>query len=264
MELIDLFLGNKKVYLHYCDKIGQNVIAYAEENTYGLRQEIIDRVKEKDDVVLKEYNILKLAMSKLHIPIWKSLVWNLYDYFSSIESYTWLQPLLTLIAHSPVKKNIKWKLFYVPFADLKPGKGSEISLTDFIRNEESCQQLNSGESETLNIFGDIAHDSEYTQIQTYQSNSNSKTNFMRASTVFVIFKTTSEKDGERWWSLDFNADIIVLQRSRDIDAVKNKFGVKKRKDVTFISSINLEARGSIKNCLALLWALYKSLKKNPR
>jgi hypothetical protein len=158
--------------------------------------------------------------------------------------------------HSPVKKNIFLKLFYVPFADLRPGKGSEISLTDFIRNEESRQQLNSAESETLNIFGDIAHDSEYTQIQTYQSNSNSKTNFMRASTEFVIFKTISEKDGERWWSLDFNADIIVLQRSRDIDAVKNKFGVKKRKNVTLISSINLEVRGSIKNCLAQLWALH--------
>jgi ankyrin repeat protein len=52
MELIDLFLDNKKVDLHYCDELGQNVIAYAEKNTYGLRQEIIDRVKEKDDVVL--------------------------------------------------------------------------------------------------------------------------------------------------------------------------------------------------------------------
>jgi hypothetical protein len=256
MELIDLFLSNKKVDLHYCDELGQNVIAYAEKNTYGLRQEIIDRVKEKDDVILKEYNILKLATSESHIPIWKSLAWDLHNYFSSIESDTWLQPLIDLIAHSLLTKKILWKLFYVPFADLRPGKGSEISLTDFIRNEESNQQLNSAESETLNIFGDIAHDSEYTQIQTYQGNSNSKTNFMGASTEFFMFKTTSEKDGERWWSMDFNGCSIVLQRSRDKDAVENKFGGKERKDVTFISSINLEARGSIKNCLALLWALH--------
>ena len=46
MELIDLFLDNKKVDLHYCDQLGQNVIAYAEKNIYGLRTKIIDRVKE--------------------------------------------------------------------------------------------------------------------------------------------------------------------------------------------------------------------------
>jgi ankyrin repeat protein len=35
MELIDLFLDNKKGYLHYCDQLGQNVIAYAEKNIYA-------------------------------------------------------------------------------------------------------------------------------------------------------------------------------------------------------------------------------------
>lgn len=172
-------------------------------------------MKEKDDVVLKDYNILKLATSESHTPIWKSLVWDLRNYFS--------QPLIDLIAHSPLTKNIQLKLFYVPFADLRPGKGSEISVTDLIRNEESRQQqLNSADSETLNIFGDIAHDSEYTQLHIYKSNSNSKTNFRRASTEFFIIKTISEKDGERWWSVDLNADSIVLQRSRHKDAVKKK------------------------------------------
>jgi ankyrin repeat protein len=46
MELIDLFLDNKKGYLHYCDQLGQNVIAYAEKNIYGLRTKIINRVKK--------------------------------------------------------------------------------------------------------------------------------------------------------------------------------------------------------------------------
>jgi len=45
---------------------------------------------------------------------------------------------------------------------------------------------------------------------------------------------------------------IPPQRRRQ----KKKFGGKERKDVTFISSINLEARASIKNCLSLLWALH--------
>ncbi len=54
MELIDLFLNDKKVNLRDRDEFGQNVIAYAEKNTYGLGQEIIDRVKEIDYEILEQ------------------------------------------------------------------------------------------------------------------------------------------------------------------------------------------------------------------
>lgn len=64
----------------------------------------------------------------------------------------------------------------------------------------------------------------------------------------------SEEDGEQWWSLDVNADSIILQRSRDRDAVNNKFGGKERKNVTPIIS-NWELWGSIKNYFAILWAI---------
>ena len=77
MELIDLFLSNKKVDLHYCDELGQNVIAYAQKNAYGIREKIIERVKEIDDGVIKEYYLLKLAKFEMHTPIWKSLIIDL-------------------------------------------------------------------------------------------------------------------------------------------------------------------------------------------
>ncbi len=86
MDLINLFLNNTKIDLHYCDELGQNVIAYAQKNTYGMRKEIIDRVKEKDDAVIKEYHLLKLAQSEIHIPFWKSLIWNLHI----TKTNTWL------------------------------------------------------------------------------------------------------------------------------------------------------------------------------
>jgi ankyrin repeat protein len=77
MDMIDLFLNNKKVDLHYCDEVGQNVVAYAKKNIYGLRQKIIDRLNEKDGAIIKEYHLLKQA--KLNMPdisIWKRLIWN--------------------------------------------------------------------------------------------------------------------------------------------------------------------------------------------
>jgi hypothetical protein len=90
--LIDLFLDNKKVDLRYCDELGDNIVDYAQENTYGLRQEIVDRVEEIDDGVIKEYNVLKLANCEMqHIPSWKSLICDLQDYFDNGSS--WLQPL---------------------------------------------------------------------------------------------------------------------------------------------------------------------------
>jgi hypothetical protein len=80
---------------------------------------------------------------------------------------------------------------------------------------------------------------------------NSAPNLIRDRCI-VVFKTTSDKDGEHWWSLDKNADYIVLQRSRDKDAVTNKLKGKARKDVKF-SIENLVEKGSIKKLLTILW-----------
>jgi ankyrin repeat protein len=245
MELIDLFLNNKKVNLRCCDNFGLNVIAYAQKNTYGLRQEIIGCVNEKDDRVIKEYNSLKLAKFEMQTsPIWKSLIWR---------------PLAALTVPSLTWTEIKPKLFLVPHADVKPGKGGEISEPALIRlltNEENFKQPNLTESQVLgmrNILSVIDYHSNITRVQIYQSNgNNSVANLMRAVHSFIVFQTTSDKDGVHWWSLDKNVEYIVLQRSRSLDAVKNKFGSQERKDVKF-NTKNLEGKGSIKDLLTILW-----------
>ncbi|EFX73276.1 hypothetical protein DAPPUDRAFT_253475 [Daphnia pulex] len=129
MNIIDLFLNNEKVNLHCCDKLGQNVIAYAQKNTYGLREKIIDRLKEIDGGVIEEYNLLKLAKFEMHTPIWKSLINNLNGYFGN-DTFTF-------------QNSHPSELFYVPYADLKPRKGSEISesvLIWYIANKASRKQ----------------------------------------------------------------------------------------------------------------------------
>jgi ankyrin repeat protein len=258
MELIDLFLNDKKVNLRDCDQFGQNVIAYAQKNTYGLRQEIIDRVKEKDDRVFKEYNVLKLTKSEMQISFRKSFVWDLHDALSNAGKWHYsIQPLAAAMASVVSVK--KLKLFYVPFADLKPGKGSEISeyaLVRYIADRrniaKSVEISNPTKLETCdNIFGDLDPCSQITQIQIYEVSNNSAPNLIRDRCI-VVFKTTSDKDGQHWWSLDKNADYIVLQRSRDKDAVINKSKGKARKNVK-CNIQDLVEKGSIKKLLAILW-----------
>ena len=258
MDLIDLFLDNKKVNLHCCDKLGQNVVAYARKNTYGLSREIIRRVREKDHGVIKEYELLKEAKSDLPTSCWKRLVWNGHDYLSAAG--TWLRPITALLAPSPARENDKLKVFYVPYADLRPGKGNRISELAFIRyiaDKKSVKQP-AAESEMLNpkLLSDIDHCSNITRVQIYTSSNNSASNLMsilrRTFQKFIVFKTISQRDGEHWWSLDVNTDYIALQRSREISAVKNKFGGKERKDLTQIID-NLEGRGSIKDLFTMLW-----------
>ncbi|XP_046462731.1 uncharacterized protein LOC124208913 [Daphnia pulex] len=244
MKLIDLFLDNKKVDLHYCDELGQNVIAYAQKNTYGMRKEIIDRVSKIDYGVIKEYSLMKMAKSEMHTPIWKRIV-------------CFCQHLSALIA--PLMKNYKLKLFYVPFSDLKPGKGIEISESVLIRNiadKRSIKQVNISKSEICNttkLLGDLNVHLNITQLKICQSNgNNSVANLIKAFHSFIIFRTTSDKDGVHWWSLDKKADYIVLQRSRNKDAVKNKFGSQERKNVK-CNIQDLVEKCSIKDLLTILW-----------
>ncbi len=247
MDLIDLFLNDENVNLHYCDELGQNIIAYAQKNIYGLRQEIIERVKEKDGGVIKEYNLLKLAKSEMQIPIGKRIV----------ATASTCQHLSALII-APLIKNYKLKLFYIPFADLKPGKGIEISEPALIRNiadRINITQANFLKSEMCNttkLLGDLNLHLNIRQVLICQSSSNFMANLMSALHFFIIFQTTSDKDGVHWWSLDRKADYIVLQRSRSLDAVKNKFGSQERKNVK-CNIQDLVGKGSIKDLLTILW-----------
>jgi ankyrin repeat protein len=150
MDMINLFLNNRKVHLHCCDEVGQNVVAYAKKNIFGLRQKIIGRLNEKDGAIIKEYNLLKQAKLNMpDIPIWKRLIWN------------------------PENKP---KLFFIPCADLKPGKGWNVSQSALIRsiaNKKSIEQLCSAQSEVFespNSLSYIDPCSKIEQVEIYQSN----------------------------------------------------------------------------------------------
>jgi ankyrin repeat protein len=246
MELINLFLNDENVDLHYCDELGQNIIAYALKNTYKLRQEIIERVKEKDNRVIKEYNLLKLATSEIHIPISKRIV-------GTASTSHFLSGLIASLT-----KNYKWKLFYVPFADLKPGKGIEISESVLIRNiadRINITQANFSKSEMCNttkLLGDLNLHLKITQVQICESSNNSIANLIKVVHYFIIFQTTSDKDGDHWWSLERKVDHIVLQRSRNKDAVTNKIGGKERNNLK-INIQDLVEKCSIKDLLTILW-----------
>nr|CAH0106531.1 unnamed protein product [Daphnia galeata] len=253
MDMIDLFLNNKKVDLHCCDEFGQNVVAYAKKNTYELRQQIIDRLNEKDGGIIKEYNLLKQTNSEMNM-LWRFSV-SLLKFFRN--------------------RRPEPTFFFVPFADLKPGKGCEISESALIRyvangKDETIHQMNWDESETpgeLNILNNIDRCSKISEVQIYQSAPNYFFNFE----PFIIFKTTSEKEGEYWWSLEKNVDCIVLQRSRNEYDVKGangqgqsrctalvprllpcKYKGKERNQVKTIAE-NLKGKGTIQDVFARLW-----------
>jgi ankyrin repeat protein len=103
MALINLFLSNEKVDLRCCDELGQNIIAHEEKNTDELGQEIIDRVKEKDEEVIKDYLSLKQATSEIHIPIWKSLFWDVQCYLGTAGTRLLLLMLLIPFSYYPVR-----------------------------------------------------------------------------------------------------------------------------------------------------------------
>ena len=245
MDMINLFLNNKKIDLHCCDELGQNVVAYAKKNIYGLRQQIIDRLNEKDGgAIIKEYNLLKQA--KLNMPdisIWKRLVWN------------------------PENKP---KLFFIPCADLKPGKGWNVSQSALIRsiaNKKSIEQLCSAQSEVFespNSLSYIDPCSKIEQVEIYQSN----VIMMLDGTIVyhhcMVFKTNSKEDGDYWWSLEKNVDFIVLQRSRDKETVKNKLNGKERSIITPTIKNLIGMRGTIKNLFAVLWAYQIIQEKYPK
>jgi ankyrin repeat protein len=153
----------------------------------------------------------------------------------------------------------KQKLLFVPDADNKPEDKHEISepaLFRFLIKEKAMEQLDAAaEAETTQmqrILKDIERNTKITEFEPHQSSMGSATDSSKAFHVFIVFKTTSKKDGDYWWSLEKNTDYIVLQRSRNKDNVKNKLYGESRKKVKPIKE-NLAGKGTIKDLFSLLW-----------
>ncbi len=183
-------------------------------------------------------------MNILDISIWKRLIWN------------------------PENKP---KLFFIPYADLKPGKGwniSKLALMRSIANKKSIEQLCSAQSEVFespNDLRDIDPCSKIEQVEIYQSNVILTFDGTTVSHYFMIFKTNSKEDGDYWWSLEKNVDYIVFQRSRDKEPVKNKLNGKERSIITpTIKQHLIGMRGSIRNLFAVLWAYQIIQEKYPK
>ncbi len=71
--------------------------------------------------------------------------------------------------------------------------------------------------------------------------------------MFIVFKSSSEKDGDYWWSLEKGMDFITLQRSRNKENVKDKLDGQTRTKVKSIVE-NLIGKGTIKDLFEILWA----------
>jgi hypothetical protein len=170
-------------------------------------------------------------------------------------------------SNSPSVQNLtgaesKQKLLFVPNADNQPYMNHEISdpaLFRFLLNEESLKQLDTAEAyrhpntRMLAVLKDIDKDSQIIEFEIHRTSMQSVTDAMKAFHVFIVFKSTSETDGDYWWSLEKNTEYIVLQRSRNKDDVKNKLYGESRKQVVLIKE-DLKGKGTIKYLFATFWA----------
>jgi hypothetical protein len=149
------------------------------------------------------------------------------------------------------------KLYFVPDAN-KPGEHHEISeaaLFRFLLNEETLREYTETEvelPEMLKVLKDVDKVSKITEFETHQSSMGSATDSSKAFHVFIVFKSTSETEGDYWWSLEKNRDFIVLQRFRNKENVKNQCYEETRNQVKPIVE-NLEGKGTMKDLIALLW-----------
>ncbi|XP_046649363.1 uncharacterized protein LOC124340776 [Daphnia pulicaria] len=152
----------------------------------------------------------------------------------------------------------KQKLSFVPDADNNPDTDYEITepaLVRYLLNKEAVEELDEAEAELpemLNVLKDIDKASKITLFETHQSSIDMMKDFKQAFHAFVVFKTTSETEGDYWWSLEKGIDYITLQRSLNKENVKDKFYGEGRNKVKPIVD-NLTGKGSIKDLLAILW-----------
>ncbi len=110
------------------------------------------------------------------------------------------------------------------------------------------------------ILKDMDTNSKITQVEIHQSSIGPAKNSSKAFHVWIVFKTTSEKDGDYWWSLEKNTKYIVLQRFRNKENVKDKLEGKSRSNVKLIKD-NLIGKGTIKDLFEVLWAQQVIVKK---
>jgi hypothetical protein len=152
-------------------------------------------------------------------------------------------------------------LSFVPDARTNPEDKYEISepaLFWFSLNEETTQQLDEAGAETpemLEVLKNLDKQSEITEFEIHQSSNTGlgKTNLKREFNTFIVFKTTSEIEGEAWWSLEKNRECFVLQRSSNKDDVKNNLDGTERIKVEPIKE-RLKGKGTIQDLFVLLWA----------
>jgi ankyrin repeat protein len=182
------------------------------------------------------------------------------------------------------------RLLFVPDADNKPEVEHEISepaLFRFLINEETMEEIKgAAEAEMpemmngskdinkeskilerldgkeihtavlpkmLDVLKDIDKQSKIIEFETHQSSIDIMKDFKGAFHVFIVFKSTSEKVGDYWWSLEKNLDYIVLQRSRNKGDVKDKLYGESRKKVELIKD-DLKGRGTIQDLFEIFWA----------
>jgi ankyrin repeat protein len=158
----------------------------------------------------------------------------------------------------------KKMLRLVPDADSKPEEHQKISepvLLRWLLNDENMNQLNEAETTQMRgILKDMDTNSKITQVEIHQSSIGPVKDSSKAFHVWIVFKTTSEKDGDYWWSLEKNTKYIVLQRSRNKENVKDKLEGKSRSNVKLIKD-NLIGKGTIKDLFEVLWAQQVIVKK---
>ena len=146
-------------------------------------------------------------------------------------------------------------LHFVPNADTNPQEKHDILesvLFRFLLNEKTIEDQAKMQA-MLNTLSGIDKLSKITEIEIQKSSMGWVTDLVNAFHVFIVFKTTSVKDGDYWWSLEKGRKYIALQRSRDKTDIKDKSNGEERKIVQPIA-VNLTGKGSIKDLLTILWA----------
>jgi ankyrin repeat protein len=225
VDFFKIFLTNEKADLECCDERKLTVLAYANINQHGSAKEIVSGIEKKNNDKHCEYSLAGLAklMSGL-------------QYFGG---------------------EYEQKLIFVPDADNEPYVDHEISeaaLFRFLLNKETLQQLDEAEiPDMLKVLKDVDKESKISEFETHQSNMGLRTDFKGAFHVFIVFRTTSGKDRDYWWSLEKGMDYIFLQRSRNKENVKdNLYGETRTKVKPIVE--NLKGKGTIKDLFAILWA----------
>nr|CAH0109905.1 unnamed protein product [Daphnia galeata] len=146
-------------------------------------------------------------------------------------------------------------LHFVPNADTNPQDKHDILepvLFRFLLNEKTIEDQAKMQA-MLNTLSGIDKLSKITEIEIHKNSMGWVTDLVNAFHVFIVFKTTSVKDGDYWWSLEKGRKYIALQRSCDKIDVKDKSNGEERKRVQPIA-VNLTGKGSIKDLLTILWA----------